>query len=71
MGFRLIFLDEDTIKACIKLCQKEDHVQQVAFSTYHSCLTQVCFKCMTIRTSIEKEDAGHRVHAAEDKNGKK
>ncbi len=40
----------------IKICQDEGHVQQVAFSTYHHALTQICFGCGIIRTSMKKED---------------
>ena len=39
------------VRNAIKLCQDIKHVQQVAYSTYHDCLTQVCFTCKTIRTS--------------------
>lgn len=40
----------------IKRCQRVNHIQQVAFSTYHHALTQVCFTCEIIRTSIKKGD---------------
>ena len=33
-------------------CQSKKHIQQVAFSTYHHALTQICFTCDKIRTSI-------------------
>lgn len=36
----------------IKECQKKDHKHQVAFSTYENALTQVCFNCDTVRTSM-------------------
>jgi hypothetical protein len=29
------------------------HVQQVAYSTFHDSLTQICFGCRVIRTSIK------------------
>ncbi len=32
------------------------HVQQVFFSTYHKALTQVCFGCKMIRSTIELSD---------------
>ena len=44
------------VEVMIKKCQKENHVQQVAFSTYHHALTQICFTCNKIRTSMNKED---------------
>lgn len=40
----------------IRDCQREGHIQQVAFSIYHHALTQVCFTCNCVRTSISKED---------------
>jgi len=43
---------EDFIKNCIQICEKRKHLQQVAFSTFHNCLTQVCFNCNVCRTSL-------------------
>ena len=43
----------DFIRTDIKKCQKRNHVQQVAYSTYHDCLTQICFSCEVIRTNIK------------------
>lgn len=40
----------------IKECQRLKHVQQVAYSTYHNALTQICFTCKTVRTNIKEED---------------
>lgn len=28
------------------------HIQQVAYSTFHDCLTQICFGCMCVRTNL-------------------
>lgn len=47
---------EIEVKNHIKICQDEGHVQQVAFSTFHYALTQICFSCDLIRTSMSKED---------------
>ena len=33
------------------------HTQQVAYSTYHDALTQVCFGCKKIRTNLSPVDA--------------
>jgi len=41
----------------IKECEGV-HVQQVAYSSYHESLTQICFGCNRIRTSLKKEDTG-------------
>lgn len=46
---------EDYVKGCIKTCQEKGHIQQVAFSTYHSALTQICFTCNMVRTSLSPD----------------
>ena len=43
---------QDYIQGCIKACEQNKHLQQVAFSTFHNCLTQVCFTCNVCRTSL-------------------
>ena len=50
---------QDDIEMDIMKCQKKNHIQQVAFSTYHHALTQVCFTCEKVRTSIAGEDLGY------------
>lgn len=52
--FRLLELNRmSDVKHNIKLCQKKGHIQQVAYSTYHNCLTQICFTCRDISTNIK------------------
>ncbi len=53
MKFELINLEMETIREAIQTCEKEGHIQQVAYSTYHDCLTQICFTCEKIRTLLE------------------
>lgn len=53
MEFKVI-LDHPVTRQRIAICQKENHKQQVAFSTYHDCLTQICFTCQTIRTELSE-----------------
>lgn len=54
--FEVIFLkDQEDVKKNIKLCEGK-HIQQIAYSSYHDALTQICFGCQTIRTSLKKED---------------
>ena len=36
----------------IDLCEGR-HIQQVIYSTFHSALTQVCFGCKKIRSTIK------------------
>ena len=45
----------DSIEENIKKCEGK-HIQQVLFSTYHHALTQICFGCKKIRTTLKKED---------------
>jgi len=47
---------QDFIRGCIQTCEKSKHLQQVAFSTFHDCLTQVCFTCNVCRTSLPELD---------------
>lgn len=49
-------IDNIKIEGYIKNCEKEGHVQQVVFSTYHHALTQICFSCGMVRTSMSKGD---------------
>ena len=43
---------QDFIQGNIKSCESKKHLQQVAFSTFHNCLTQVCFTCNICMTSL-------------------
>jgi len=43
------------VKDYIKDCEGK-HIQQVCYSTYHDALTQICFNCKKIRTSLSKEE---------------
>jgi hypothetical protein len=43
---------EDLIKQ-IDECEGK-HTQQAVYSTFHSGLTQVCFGCMKIRSTIKR-----------------
>lgn len=47
--------DTTVLKTIISGCQRAKHIQQVAYSTYHSALTQICFSCNMVRTSIKGE----------------
>lgn len=57
MRFELTqYEDLDDVQMEITKCQNKKHIQQVAYSTYHSCLTQLCFTCLKIRTSMSIND---------------
>jgi len=49
---KIEYEEQDYIRGCIQTCEKRKHLQQVAFSTFHNCLTQVCFTCNVCRTSL-------------------
>ena len=53
--FKIIFCKEMEVKRFIRLCEGK-HIQQVIYSTYHDALTQICFDCGIIRTSIKEEE---------------
>ena len=53
--FYLAFCDQEAVKKQIKECEGK-HIQQVAYSSYHDALTQICFGCRMIRTSLKKEE---------------
>ena len=42
----------DDVKIHIKDCEGK-HIQQVAYSSYHDALTQVCFGCNVVRTNLK------------------
>ena len=63
---RIKHYTKESIEKEIKECQKCNHVQQVAFSTYHNAITQICFTCDNVRTSLSEDDL-----KGSDKEGKK
>lgn len=40
------------VRKKIQECEGK-HMQQVAYSTFHDALTQICYGCMKIRTNIK------------------
>lgn len=47
--------NQEEVKFYIKSCEGK-HIQQITYSSYHDALTQVCFICEKVRTSLgEKE----------------
>ena len=43
---------QEEVREHIRGCEGR-HSQQVAYSTFHDSLTQVCFGCCAVRTNIE------------------
>lgn len=37
------------------------HTQQTCFSTFHDCLTQICFGCKAIRSNLVCEEEAENV----------
>lgn len=44
----------DTLRNITKICQENNHIQQVAYSTYENALTQICFTCRKVRTTLNE-----------------
>lgn len=58
MSFELYLLDSiEDVRSMIRTCEGY-HKQQIAYSSYHDALTQICFNCETIRTNC-KEFVNH------------
>lgn len=53
MKFDLESLEsQEQVREQIRECESK-HMQQVAYSTFHDALTQVCYGCKVIRTSLK------------------
>ena len=56
MKFDVEFLMTNShVEECIKMCEGA-HLQQVCYSTYHKALTQICFGCRIIRTTVDEKE---------------
>lgn len=42
---------QETVRVAIQGCQDAHHAQQVAYSTYHNALTQICWTERIVRTN--------------------
>lgn len=52
----------ESVRAQIEACEGR-HVQQAVFSTFHNGLTQICFGCRKIRSSIYRPELEELPHA--------
>lgn len=43
---------QEEVREQIQACEGR-HMQQVAYSTFHDALTQICYGCKKIRTTIK------------------
>lgn len=46
------FEKQEDVRKHIQACEGK-HIQQAIYSTFHDCLTQVCFGCRKIRTNLK------------------
>ena len=44
--------EQDEVRENIKTCEGK-HIQQAIYSTFHDALTQVCYGCKKIRSTIK------------------
>lgn len=52
-NFEYEYLEQmEEVRKHIRNCEGR-HMQQVAYSTFHDALTQICYGCMKVRTTIE------------------
>jgi len=56
LEYEYVKKQEDLVKQ-IAECEGK-HTQQAVYSTYHGALTQVCYGCMKVRSTIKREDNG-------------
>ena len=55
MNLEVKYMSKGMVESHISSCEGV-HVQQVVYSTYHKALTQVCFGCKKVRTSMPTQD---------------
>lgn len=56
MKFNYEYIEKmEDVRKHIQECEGK-HMQQVAYSTFHDALTQICYGCMLIRTNIKLYD---------------
>ena len=55
MTFDYEYLPEiEDVRNCVKKCEGR-HTQQAIYSTFHDALTQICFGCKKIRSTIHRD----------------
>ena len=53
MNFKYEYIENmEDVRKHIKECEGK-HTQQVCYSTFHDALTQICFGCLKIRSSLK------------------
>lgn len=46
---------QENIRKHIQECEGR-HTQQAIYSTFHDALTQICYGCMKVRTTIHRQE---------------
>lgn len=55
MTFEYVYMNsQEAVRRYIKRCEGR-HTQQAIYSTFHDALTQVCFGCLKIRSTIYRK----------------
>jgi len=45
--------EQEDVRKHIQACEGK-HTQQAMYSTFHDALTQICFGCKTVRSTIKR-----------------
>lgn len=54
MNFEYEYLSTmEEVRDCIRACEGK-HTQQAIYSTFHDALTQICFDCKIVRSTIRR-----------------
>lgn len=54
LTFKYEYIEKmEDLRQQIRNCEGR-HAQQVAFSTFHDALTQICYVCMKVRSTIRR-----------------
>ena len=44
---------QEDVRKHIQQCEGQ-HTQQAIYSTFHDCLTQICYGCLKVRSTIKR-----------------
>lgn len=45
--------EQEDVRSHIQACEGK-HTQQAIYSTFHDALTQICYGCLKVRTTIKR-----------------
>jgi len=52
---------QEAVRAHIQACEGK-HTQQAIYSTFHDALTQICFGCQKVRSTIFRAEPEGNIH---------